>query len=53
MEDIRESRIQAFETYDKPIMKPIPNDNFTLCDCKRISSVPEIAISDMITTTIP
>lgn len=39
--DIRKSRIQAFETYDKPMMKPIPNGNFTLCDYKYISSVPD------------
>lgn len=39
--DIRKSRIQAFETYDKPAMKCLPNGNFTICDYKVFSSVPD------------
>lgn len=35
------SRQDAFEKYDKPCMKPLPGDTFTVCDYKYILKVPE------------
>lgn len=35
------SRLDAFERYDKPCMKPLPHEIFTVCDYKAISKVPD------------
>lgn len=39
--DIRESRSIGFEKYDKPRMKKLPGENYTLCDYKYFLRVPE------------
>ena len=39
--DIRESRRIGFEKYDKPRMKKLPGENYTLCDYKYFLRVPE------------
>lgn len=39
--DIRESRMIGFEKYDKPRMKKLPGENYTLCDYKYFLRVPE------------
>lgn len=39
--DMRKSRRQAFENYDKPRMRPIPSVNFTVCDYKYFLRVPD------------
>ena len=39
--DIRRTRLHAFETYDKPRMKPLPAGNFTTCDYKCFLRVPD------------
>lgn len=38
--DIRFTRMDAFEKYDKPRMKPLPGGNYTLCDYKYFLHVP-------------
>ena len=35
------SRKEAFEMYDKPSMKPLPGDTFTVCDYKYILQIPD------------
>lgn len=35
------SRMDAFEKYDKPCMKPLPGGTFTICDYKYILHVPD------------
>ena len=35
------SRQDVFEKYDKPCMKPLPGDRFTVCDYKYVLSVPD------------
>ncbi len=39
--DIRKSRVNGFEKYDKPRMNPLPNENYMLCDYKYFLKVPE------------
>lgn len=39
--DIRRSRQYAFETYDLPRMRPLPEGHFTTCDYKYFQRVPE------------
>lgn len=39
--DIRISRIKGYEKYDKPRMNKLPGENYTLCDYKSFSKVPE------------
>jgi len=39
--DIRRTRSYAFETYDKPQMKPLPSSCFTTCDYKYFLRVPD------------
>lgn len=38
------SRLDAFERYDKPCMKPLPHEIFTVCDYKAISKVRSIVL---------
>lgn len=35
------SRIEAFQKYDKPCMKPLPGGCFTVCDYKPVERVPD------------
>ena len=35
------SRQDVFEKYDKPCMKPLPGDRFTVCDYKYVLKVPD------------
>ena len=35
------SRLDAFEKYDKPCMKPLPGGAFTVCDYKSVNKVPD------------
>jgi transposase len=35
------SRLEAFEKYDRPCMKPLPGDIFTVCDYKAINKIPD------------
>ena len=35
------SRQDIFEKYDKPCIKPLPGDSFTICDYKPVLSVPD------------
>ena len=35
------SRLDAFERYDKPCMKPLPGGIFTVCEYKAVSKVPD------------
>ncbi len=39
--DIRRTRMHAFETYDRPKMKPLPHGNFTACDYRYFLRVPD------------
>ena len=39
--DIRKNRMCAFETYDKPRMRPLPGGSFTTCDYKYFLRVPD------------
>ncbi|MDO4620756.1 MAG: transposase, partial [Lachnospiraceae bacterium] len=39
--DIRRTRQYAFDTYDKPHMKPLPNGNYAVCDYKYFLHVPD------------
>lgn len=39
--DIRQTRSYAFETYDKPRMKPLPFGSFTTCDYRYFLRVPD------------
>lgn len=39
--DIRGSRQKAFELYDKPRMRPLPDGVYTLCDYKYVLRVPD------------
>ena len=38
--DIRETRMRGFEKYDKPRMKKLPGENYTLCDYRYFLKVP-------------
>ena len=35
------SRLDAFEKYDKPCMKPLPGGAFTVCDYKSVNKIPD------------
>jgi len=35
------SRLDAFEKYDRPCMKPLPGGAFTVCDYKAVNKVPD------------
>ena len=35
------SRLDAFEKYDKPCMKPLPGGTYTVCDYKAVNRVPD------------
>ena len=39
--DIRQTRMYAFETYDKPRMHPLPHGNFKVCDYRYFLSIPD------------
>jgi len=39
--DIRDNRLSAFETYDKPRMKPLPEEHFTVCEYRHFSRIPD------------
>ena len=39
--DIRRTREYAFQTYDKPKMKPLPSGSFTTCDYKYFLRIPD------------
>lgn len=39
--DIRETRMNGFEKYDKPRMNKLPGENYTLCDYKYFLKVPD------------
>ena len=39
--DIRKTRSFAFETFDKPQMRPLPGRNFTVCDYRFFLRVPD------------
>ena len=39
--DIRNNRLSAFETYDKPKMRPLPDTHFTICEYKHFSRIPD------------
>lgn len=39
--DIRRTRAYAFETFDKPQMRPLPGGNFTVCDYRFFQHVPD------------
>ncbi len=39
--DIRRTRMHAFETYDRPKMKPLPHGIFTVCDYRYFLRVPD------------
>lgn len=39
--DIRGTREYAFQTYDKPKMKPLPSGSFTTCDYKYFLRIPD------------
>ena len=39
--DIRETRMNGYEKYDKPRMKKLPGENYTLCDYKYFLKVPD------------
>ena len=39
--DIRKTRSYAFETFDKPQMRPLPGRNFTVCDYRFFPRVPD------------
>ena len=39
--DIRKTRSYAFETFDKPQMRPLPDRNFTVCDYRYFPRVPD------------
>ena len=39
--DIRRTRMYAFETYDRPKMKPLPHGHFTTCDYRYFLRVPD------------
>ena len=35
------SRMEAFEKYDRPCMNPLPGGNFTVCDYKAVTKIPD------------
>ena len=39
--DLRKNRMHAFETYDKPRMRPLPGGSFSTCDYKYFLRVPD------------
>jgi len=39
--DLRRNRSYAFNTYDKPRMKPLPSGSFTTCDYRYFTRVPD------------
>ena len=39
--DIRKSRMNGFEKYDKPRMNQLPDESYTLCDYKHFLKVPD------------
>jgi len=39
--DIRESRDAAFEKYDRPQMRPLPNSSYSTCDYKYFLRIPD------------
>lgn len=39
--DIRKSRMNGFEKYDKPRMNQLPGESYTLCDYKYFLKVPD------------
>ena len=39
--DIRKTRMYAFETYDKPRMRPLPGGCYALCDYRYYARVPD------------
>ena len=39
--DIRSTRMDAFEKYDKPRMRKLPGGSYTLCDYKVFSKIPD------------
>lgn len=39
--DIRETRINGFEKYDKPRMNKLPGENYTLCDYRYFLKIPD------------
>lgn len=39
--DIRETRMNGFEKYDKPRMNKLPGENYTLCDYRYFLKVPD------------
>ena len=45
--DKKGNRLQVFETFDKPSMKPLPKDSFVLYDYK-ICTVPSRGCNDSI-----
>jgi len=39
--DIRKSRTEAFEKYDRPQMRPLPNGTYSTCDYKYFLRIPD------------
>lgn len=51
--DIRGSRQKAFEQYDKPRMRPLPDGVYTLCDYKYVLRCQITIILSMMATITP